>query len=271
MKYNKLIFTGILLLALSCGKDDPTPPDAGGTDFGQITSAMILVNPVINEGTSATLPASGTVRENVSISSGNIDAVTTGAEGIAIIKGLPVGTAVPLTFDTGEVTINVVQEKEFYDVIVSYDENGVQETIQEVRYALGGEVVKITTEMDNAAITTALKGGDKIVFFGPGIYEGLDISLTDNGVILFGSYDEETKEYTSIIKGNIAVQSKFVRIRGLIVEGDISLTGSDFASSYCVFVNATMPGNNVTLIHNEITGTASVTGNNVILLDNTGL
>lgn len=155
-------------------------------------------------------------------------------------------------------------------MVVTYDENGVQKTIEEVRYPIGGDIVIITPNMDNATINDTIKGEGKIVYFTAGTYTG-DIQITDNNVLLFGDYDEENSEFTTVIEGNIKVMSKGVRIRGLLTNGDISLTGSDFSASYCEFVNGTMPGNGVKLIHNEFTGTASVTGNNVILLDNIGL
>lgn len=240
---------------------------------------MILVNPVINDGSGTTI-SSGTVREGVTVSSPGVQSVTTDAEGVAIIKNLPVGEAVPLKFSSGDVFINIVQEKELYDVVVSYNENGVQEIIEEVRYQIGGDVIVITPDMDNAAINAAIKGPGKVVYFTEGTYIG-DIALTDRNVLIFGSYDEENSEFTSVIKGNINVSSEGVRLRGLIVtdnedtadvvEGDIKLTGGDFSAAYCEFHNASMPGNMITLIHNTFSGTASVTGNNVVLLDNVGL
>jgi len=65
MNINRLIYllVFVFLFAVSCNDDNnDLTPDAGGTDFGRVTSAMILVNPIINEGTSTTLPASGTLR-----------------------------------------------------------------------------------------------------------------------------------------------------------------------------------------------------------------
>ena len=82
----------IICLLLSCGKDDDTPIlDPGGSEFGKITSAIVIVNPIVNQGSTTTLE-SGTQREGVSITAGSLDPVATDATGLAVVKNLPIGT-----------------------------------------------------------------------------------------------------------------------------------------------------------------------------------
>lgn len=83
-----LLILSLAVFAFSCGKDDPEPnPDAAGTDFGKITSAVVIVNPKINEGSSTTV-ASGTERSGVTIKAGELAPVKTDATGLAVIKNL---------------------------------------------------------------------------------------------------------------------------------------------------------------------------------------
>src|SRR5687768_8725955 len=124
----KFFLLTVVGFAFSCGKDDPEPnPDAAGTEFGKITSAVVIVNPKINEGSTTTI-ASGTQREGVSIKAGDLSPVTTDATGLAVIKNLPTGM-VPVLFHNETINLNVVQEKELYDMVVSYTANGVAEII----------------------------------------------------------------------------------------------------------------------------------------------
>ena len=119
----------LLLLATSmlgaCGDDDPgfNPDlDAPGR-FGDSTSAVVIVNPVINEGSTTSIE-SGDARGGISIEAGALPAVFTNSSGLAVIEDLPLGT-VPLKFNTGTITLDVIEEKELYDVIVAYRPDGV--------------------------------------------------------------------------------------------------------------------------------------------------
>ena len=115
----KLFYLAIVCLLFSCGDDDApvTVPDAGGSDFGKITSAIVIVNPIVNQGSTTNIE-SGTQREGVSIKAGSLDPVSTDASGLAVIKNLPIGI-VPFQFSNGTIDLNVIQEKELYDMVVS--------------------------------------------------------------------------------------------------------------------------------------------------------
>lgn len=258
-------FTFLLLACLilfSCGKDDNDPaPDAGGSDFGKVTSSVVIVNPKINQGSTTTI-APGTQREGVSIKAGNLSPVTTDATGLAIIKDLPTG-AVPFQFPKGTVDLNVVQAKELYDLVISYSANGAAEIIPAVRYPIGGTVIRVKPG-DNLA--TAVTDG-AIVFMEPGIYNG-DLQINAEGVLLFGSWD--TKDGSvSVINGNLAIKGGNARMRGVTVTGTITVNANGFSAAFCEFNNASITGNSVSLLRNVFTGTnVTVPSSSAVLIDN---
>src|SRR5690606_32426774 len=100
-----ILFAAISIMAISCSDDDGLDP--GGSDFGKVTSAVVIVNPVINAG-SATTVTSGTQREGVSISAADLAAVSTNSTGLAVLRHLPTGM-VPIEFSSESVNLNVVQ------------------------------------------------------------------------------------------------------------------------------------------------------------------
>jgi len=259
----KSLFVSIVVLACSCGKDDPEPnPDAGGSDFGKVTSTVVIVNPKINEGSTTTV-ASGTQREGVNVKAGDLAAVNTDATGLAVIKNLPTGV-VPVLFPTGTVDLNVVQEKELYDMVVSYTANGTAEIIGAVRYPIGGTVVRVKPG-DNLADAVSTDGA--IVFMAPGVYEG-DLEITAEGVLLFGSWDAKDGSL-STINGNLTVKGGNVRMRGVTVAETITVNANGFSAAFCEFKNANITGNTVSLLRNSFTGTnVTVPSSSAVLLDN---
>lgn len=260
----KLLFLLIVCLVFSCGKNDdndPTP-DAAGSDFGKVTSAVVIVNPKINEGSTTTI-ASGTQREGVSIKAGNLAAVATDATGLAVIKDLAIGT-VPVAFSNGTINLNVVQPKELYDMVVSYTANGTSEIIGAVRYPLGGTMVNVKPG-DNLA--TAVSTDGAIVLMAPGTYDG-DLEITAEGVLLFGSWD--TKDGSlSVINGNLTVKGGNVRMRGVTVAETITVNANGFSAAFCAFNNANITGNTVSLLRNKFSGNSvTVPSSSAVLLDN---
>jgi hypothetical protein len=55
----------------------------------------------------------------------DLPAVRTDATGLALMEELPTG-AVPLRFDSGSLSLQVVQPRELYDVAVAYRDSGVE-------------------------------------------------------------------------------------------------------------------------------------------------
>lgn len=265
MKFSNLFIVSAALLAFSCGDDDTPAPDAGGSDFGSVTSAVVIVNPKINEGSTTTIQP-GTEREGISIKAGNLTAVPTDATGLAVTKGLPTGT-VPLQFSSGSVNLDVVQEKELYDVVVSYTSNGVAEIISAVRYPIGGTIVNVKPGDDlNSAVTE----DGSIVFMAPGTYEG-DLIINAEGVLLFGSWNA-TDGSASIINGTLKVNGGNVRMRGVTVNYLTTVNSNGFSAAFSKFNNANISGNSVSLIRNIFNGTeVSVPSSSAVLLDNVNI
>lgn len=259
----RLLVLSLAVFAFACGKDDPEPnPDAAGTDFGKITSAVVIVNPKINEG-STTSVVSGTQREGVSIKAGSLSPVVTDATGLAVIKNLPVGT-VPVAFPNTTIDLSVAQEKELYDMVVSYTADGTSEIVGAIRYPLGGTVVTVKPGDD---LAKAVSTDGAIVFMEPGIYEG-DLEITAEGVLLFGSWD--TKDGSlSVINGNLTIKGGNARMRGVTVGETITVNANGFSAAFCEFKNANITGNSVSLIRNLFSGTnVTVPSSSAVLLDN---
>jgi len=262
---NKMIKTGLLFGLLSllvfagCKKDEDPLPIAG--NFGEITSAVIIVNPVINDGSTTTV-TSGQEREGVRVSSGNLDPVTTDATGLTVLKGLPTGI-VSLDFDNGSVSINVVQDKELYDVVVSYKDN-VTEIVEEIRYAIGGEVIEVEPGED---LSEPFNTDNAIIILGEGSFEG-DYNITGEGILVFGTWNE-VNGAKSVFTGNITVSGGGVRMRGLKIEGLLTVNANSYSAAFSDFNNANIKGNNVSLIRNVFSGDEVVVpSSSAVLLDN---
>ncbi|QCK15241.1 hypothetical protein DCC35_11030 [Mangrovivirga cuniculi] len=266
MKRFTYLFALLILIITSCSSDDEgQTPNAGGSDFGQITSAVIIVNPVINEGSTTTIK-SATQRDSVLITTSGAPNETTDSTGVAVIKGLPTGTNT-LEFPTGNTGFDVIQEKELYDVVVSYTDTGVVQIIPPVRYPIGGDVIFVNNATE---LTNAVSKDNSIVFMNPGIYEG-DISIPATDVIIFGYWDQEEGSQ-SIITGNVTVNGSNVRMRGVTVNGFTTTNGNQFSASFCEFNNANISGNGISLIRNIFNGTdVTVPSGNAVLLDNYNL
>ena len=227
----------------------------------EITTAVIIVNPVINDGSTTTIP-SGTKREGITIESGKLDPVTTNDTGLAVMQGFPVG-ANTLDFDKGSVSLNVVQDKELYDVVVSYTDN-VEEIVEEIRYPIGGTVINIGPDGD---LATAFNTTDAVIILEPGTYEG-DYDIKGEGVLVFGAWDQ-TEGPKSVFNGNLTVSGGFVRMRGVQTNALFTMNANNFSAAFCNFYDAVIKGNGITLIRNNFTGTnVSVPSSSAILLDN---
>jgi hypothetical protein len=259
------LFVVFAFIAFSCGKDNDPSPDAGGSDFGKITSTVVIVNPIINEGSTTTI-ASGTVRESISIKAGNLPPVITDATGLAVIKDLPTGI-VPVEFSNGVIGLNVVQSKELYDMVISYTASGTVEIIPAVRYPIGGTVVIVKPGDD---LSAAVSQDNSIVFLQPGVYNS-NLEITAEGVLLFGTWDPIDGSL-STINGDLTVKGGNARMRGVIVSGTITVNANGYSAAFCEFNNANITGNSVSLLRNVFSGTnVTVPSSSAILLDNVNI
>lgn len=250
----------------SCGGDEPVDPDlsAGGMNFGKMTSAVVVVNPVINEGSSTTV-ASGTGRSGISVQIGELEAVTTDATGLAVINGIPTGSQ-SLTFEEGSLPFDVVNEGELYDMIVSYS-NDVAYIVPVVRYPIGGAITVLKPGDDLAA---AASEDNAILFLEKGSFSG-DVLVSGENVLIFGTWDP-VEGPQSVIDGNLTFNGGAGRIRGLQVNQTITVNANSFSAAFSNFNNADLKGNSMVLLRNKFSGESlTVPSSSAVLVDNTGI
>lgn len=251
----------------SCG-DDESEVDpglsAGGMNFGKITSAVVVVNPVINEGSSTTV-SSGVGRNGINVQIGELPAVSTDATGLAVINEIPTGSQ-SLKFENGSLNFDVVNQGELYDMIVSYTD-GVAYIVPVVRYPIGGTVTVLNPGDD---ITKAASDDNAVIFLNEGTYTG-DVLVSGEGVLIFGSWDP-AKGPLSIIDGNLTFNGGAGRIRGLQVEKTITVNANSFSAAFSNFNNADLKGNSMVLLRNKFTGESlTVPSSSAVLVDNIGI
>lgn len=270
MRSLKLFLLGLAagssLFISSCGKEDPVEPvlSAGGMNFGKITSAVVVVNPDINEGSSTSIP-SGTVREGVSVQVGELEAVTTDASGLAVINNIPAGPQ-SLKFNNGNLSFDVTNQGELYDIIVSY-KDGVAYTVPVVRYPIGGTVTVLNPGDD---ISKATSDDNAVIFLNEGTYTG-DVLVSGSNVLIFGSWNP-VNGALSIIDGNLTFNGGAGRIRGLQVEKTITVNANSFSAAFSNFNNADLKGNSMVLLRNKFTGeSVTVPSSSAVLVDNIGI
>ena len=252
----------------SCSKDDDpvinenlTP---GGMNFGLISSAVVVVNPVINQGSSTTVPT-GATRSGVSVKVGAMPAVTSDATGLAVINDIPTG-AQSLSFNNGNLPFDVVNKGELYDMIVSYT-NNVAYVVPVVRYPIGGTV---TTLNPGDNISAAAGIDNAIIFLKPGTYAG-NVTVSGSNVLIFGSWDA-LEGPKSIIDGNLVFNGGGGRIRGMQVNNTITVNANGFSAAFSNFYNADIKGNSIVLLRNRFTGpSVIVPSSSAVLVDNAGI
>ena len=249
------------LALVGCGEDPPASPGR----FGEVTSAVVLVNPVINQG-STTSVATGGDRSGVEFQAADLPVVATDSTGLALVEDLPTGT-VTLDFDPGTFSFQVVQEKELYDVVVAYRDGAVQPLFPPVRYPLGGEVVEVEPGQSIAEAATA---DGTIIVLKEGTYPG-NLELRAEGVLIFGAWSP-TLGPLSVIEGNVTVLGGANRMRGVKINGRLTSNANNFSAAFCDVASATITGNGVTLLRNRFTaGQASVPSSSAVLVDNAGI
>jgi hypothetical protein len=87
----------------------------------------------------------------------------------------------------------------------------------------------------------------------------------------WGQWDAELGPLSKIT-GNVSNTGGVSRIRGVEIQGTLTVTGSEFSMAFSKVASASIKGNMVFLPRNEFTsGTAAVDGQNTILVDNDGL
>ncbi len=254
-------FLGVAVAMVLAGCGEPTPVTGR---FGEVTSAVVVVNPVINQGSTTTV-VSGSARAGVPFKAADLEPVQTDPTGLALVEDLPTGT-VTLDFNPGTSSFQVVQEKELYDVVVSYRDGSVQQIIPPVRYPIGGTVVEVKPGDDIAQAAS----DNTIIVLAPGTYPG-NIELRAAGVLIFGAWSPEDGPL-STIEGNVTVLGGGNRMRGVKINGRLTSNANNLSVSFSDIASATITGNGVSLLRNRFTaGQASVPSSNAVLVDNTGI
>jgi hypothetical protein len=251
----------VLSAALSCACAPPLPTTPGR--FGEITSAIVVMNPVINQGSSTTV-ATGTARSGIPVRAGDAAAVPTDSGGLALLEGLPTGS-VPIRVEGASVPLDVVQDKDLYDVVVAWDGSTLRHVIPPVRYPIGA----VTVVEPGGNLASALAADDAVVVLKPGTYSG-NLELRASRVLLFGAWSEDDGPL-SIIEGDVTVQGGGNRIRGVKITGRLTSSANNFSAAFNDVGSTTLTGNAVSLLRNRFTGTATVPSTNAVLLDNGGL
>ncbi|WP_153904235.1 hypothetical protein [Myxococcus sp. AB056] len=254
-----VVVTGLAMVG--CGEDTPRSPG----HFGEVTSAVVVVNPIINEGSTTSVSPGGD-RSGVEFQAEDLPTSKTDSTGLALVEKLPTGS-VTLGFDPGTFSFQVVQEKELYDVVLSYRDGVVQPLFPPVRYPIGGEVVVVEP---GGSIAQAAAADDTIILLKEGTYPG-NIELRAEGVLIFGAWSP-TKGSLSVIEGNVTVLGGANRMRGVKVNGRVTSNANGFSLAFSDIANATITGNDVTLLRNHFTaGQANVPSSSAVLVDNTGI
>ena len=237
-------------------------------NYGE-TNAVIVVNPVVNQGTGAEISV-GSELEGILIRVGDApsdpndpNALRTDKTGLAVIKDLPTGD---VTVHVGDASIELsnVTNGELLDVAVAYRAGEGAEVLAVIRYA--GNLRTVVLEPGDS-ITDASRDGNVALLLGPGTYEE-DVQLRGNNVFVFGTCSEDGIQ--TVIAGIVSTgQGNTVRIRGVRVEGELIASGNNVSAAFSELESATVSGNQTILLRNTFTGgTVTVTSANALLLGN---
>jgi hypothetical protein len=269
MTKTSLAITSLLLTA-ACGGSDGAMPDANDpTDipFGT-TAIVVVVNPAINDANSQTVPAPGTTRAGVVLTTDDGVTATTDADGIAVLAPVTAGTrtiTVSGTDATGSVSV-LIDDGALLELALATDATQAQVMVQ-VDYKTD-QAVEVTSTMTNSEVNDILMVSDRVVFFAEGQYTG-DLDFAGSRVTLFG---EGALGGRVTIDGNITVSGSDSRIRGTHVTGDLTIPASGVGVSFSRVDGATTAeGSDGMLLANAMCGTENVTGSGTHVLGNAGM
>ncbi|HQP70522.1 MAG TPA: hypothetical protein PLK90_09000 [Clostridiales bacterium] len=270
------IFAVISLgLIISCSDDDGTKPndDPLGPEtpgfYGETTSAVFVINPIINVGSSTTVTP-GTDRNGIRIMINGVDTVHTDSSGLAVMRNLPVGINNILVGNNNDtVYLDVVNEKDMYDLVLSYKPETTEYICPAVRYPYDSTSFTFV-DSSNFAVTD-FNIDSHVYIFAEGEYDFPDpnpYQITAEGALFFGAWDETTGSQT-IFEDSIEVRGGNTRMRGIDVTEHIKVMANGFSAAFCSFGSADITGNGISLIRNIFTaGQATVPSSNAILVDN---
>ena len=262
----RLTFTALLV---ACGGGSGGPDEVDPTDvrFGD-TALVVVVNPVINEPNTTTVPAPGpAVPSSVVLRSDDGIADTIGSDGIAVLAPLTAGTRT-ISIEGGGIDASItvtLGAGELREIAVAANA-GAAQVMLDLDYKTD-RVVEITPAMSNAQVNEALGVSDRVVFLAGGVYTG-DLEFKGSRVTLFG---EGVLGGSVTLQGNVALSGSDSRIRGARITGNLSIPASGTGLSFSrVEGSVTAMGSDSTLLQNQLCGADTITGSGSIVVGNAG-
>lgn len=260
----------LTVLLVACGGSSSSAPDANdpaNIPFGT-TAIVVVVNPVINDANAHTVPAPGTVRAGVTLTTDDHVTATTDATGIAILAPVTAG-ARTITVSgagvTGSASV-MIASGALLELALATDASSAQIMVQ-VDYKTD-QAVQVMPTMTNSQVNDVLKVSDRVVFFAGGHYTG-DLDFSGSRVTLFG---EGALGGRVFLDGNVTVSGSDSRIRGTEISGNLTVPASGVGLSFSrVNGTTTSMGSDGRLLANALCGTESVTGSGTIVVGNTGM
>jgi hypothetical protein len=270
-----LIFIGAAILLAGCDENNVTatddeqlnikPSELPG-DYGNSTSVVVYVNPVINGGTTETVNI-GNQRSGIEVRLENGKTVTTDENGIAVFKNLSERGNLPIFIEGQEIAVNISGDKDQYNILVGYKNNSAEIIYEPIRYQYYNT---IRNPVNHGDLITVLRENNLAIFLDDFVYEG-DLEIRGNNICIIGLWDEDEGPLSEI-NGNVMVYGNNIRISGIDINGGLIVKGNNFEISYSEIGYAEITGENVLLLNNYIVdGYVSVTSNNVFLVGNGNL
>lgn len=258
---NRIVLTLMAFAVFACG-DDSGPTDV---PFG-VTTFVVLVNPVVNDANQATVPTPGSTQSGVNVSVAGGPSGTTGAGGVVVLTPVTPG-ATTISLSGGGAVSTSIADKDLREMAVALS-GATAQSMANVQYAFGGEVVEISPSMALSEVNAALARSNVIVFMDAGSYTG-DLQFSGSNVTLFG---EGNQGGSVILNGNVNVSGSQNRIRGARITGNLTVPGSDFGMSFSrVTGTFNLAGSNGALLNNAFCGAVTISGSGTRLLGNAGL
>lgn len=245
----------------------PGTTDPSSVPFGT-TALVVVVNPVINDANAHVVPAPGTARAGITVSTDDNVHATTDAAGVAVLAPVGAGTRT-LTLSgtgvTGSASVTITAGA-LLEVALASDATRTQLMVQ-VDYKTD-QAVQVAPTMTAAEVNAALKVSDRVVFFSGGHYAG-DLDFSGSRVTLFG---EGALGGRVFLDGNVKLSGSDSRLRGTHVMGDLTITGSGVGVSFSRVDGAiTATSSDGRLLANALCGADTVTGSGTIAVGNAGM
>jgi len=258
-----------LVVSGACGGSGSGMPDANdpaSVPFGT-TAIVVVVNPTINDANMHSVPAPGSARAGVTLTTDDHVSATTDATGIAVLAPVTAGIRTITVSGAGAGNVSVtIASGALLELALATDAAHAQ-VMTQLDYKTD-QAVQVTPTMTNAEVNTSLKVSDRVVFFAGGHYTG-DIDFSGSRVTLFG---EGSLGGRVVIDGNITVSGSDSRIRGTHITGTLTIPASGVGVSFSRVDGAAQAmGSDGRLLADAMCGTATVTGSGTIALGNAGM